>query len=212
MLPRQSDGSHCFFQMLCKVQVVTVLESPGNRRSATTEVDDMAITVVAGMGEYVYEYQPEWPRLPVGQGFRGISGVAVDSHDRVYRDAVFQRQGTRGALQRQGPPRRIRPGREPAGRLGTHGRSARRCSPGASTSDLTSPSAAPDGRPPAIGRRRRDTSVRRRPGLRGSGNRVQVFTIGLRRPPDTEILNRRRVAACGAGAVTDHPADILSRL
>ena len=48
----------------------------------------MAITV--GMGEYVYEYQPEWPRLPVGQGFRGISGVAVDSHDRVY---VFQRQG-----------------------------------------------------------------------------------------------------------------------
>jgi DNA-binding beta-propeller fold protein YncE len=88
MLPRQSDGIHCFFQILCKVQVVTVLESPGNRRSATTEVDDMAITV--GMGEYVYEYQPEWPRLPVGQGFRGISGVAVDSHDRVY---VFQRQG-----------------------------------------------------------------------------------------------------------------------
>ena len=42
------------------------------------------------MGDYVYEYQPEWPRLPVGQGFRGISGVAVDSHDRVY---VFQRQG-----------------------------------------------------------------------------------------------------------------------
>ena len=48
----------------------------------------MATTV--GMGDYVYEYQPEWPRLPVGQGFRGISGVAVDSHDRVY---VFQRQG-----------------------------------------------------------------------------------------------------------------------
>ena len=48
----------------------------------------MAITI--GMGEYVYEYQPEWPRLPVGQGFRGISGVAVDSRDRVY---VFQRQG-----------------------------------------------------------------------------------------------------------------------
>ena len=29
----------------------------------------MAITV--GMGDYVYEYQPEWPRLPVGRGFRG---------------------------------------------------------------------------------------------------------------------------------------------
>ncbi len=52
------------------------------------EVDNMAITV--GMGDYVYEYQPDWARLPVGQAFRGISGVAVDSRDRVY---VFQRQG-----------------------------------------------------------------------------------------------------------------------
>ena len=48
----------------------------------------MATTI--GMGDYVYEYQLEWPRLPVGQGFRGISGVAVDGQDRVY---VFQRQG-----------------------------------------------------------------------------------------------------------------------
>ena len=48
----------------------------------------MAISV--GMGDYIYEYQPDWPRLPAGQGFRGISGVAVDSQDRVY---VFQRQG-----------------------------------------------------------------------------------------------------------------------
>ena len=29
-------------------------------------VDDMAITV--GMGDYVYEYQPDWPRLPVELG------------------------------------------------------------------------------------------------------------------------------------------------
>ena len=43
-----------------------------------------------GTGDYVYEYQPDWPKLPVGQAFQGISGVAVDSHDRVY---VFQRQG-----------------------------------------------------------------------------------------------------------------------
>ena len=50
----------------------------------------MAITV--GMGDYIYEYQPEWPLLPVGQGFQGISGVAVDSRDCVY---VFQRQGPR---------------------------------------------------------------------------------------------------------------------
>ncbi len=48
----------------------------------------MAITI--GMGDYVYEYQPEWPSVPDGLGFRGVSGVAVDSRDRVY---VFQRQG-----------------------------------------------------------------------------------------------------------------------
>jgi peptidylglycine monooxygenase len=48
----------------------------------------MAITI--GMGDYVYEYQPEWPSVPDGLAFRGVSGVAVDSRDRVY---VFQRQG-----------------------------------------------------------------------------------------------------------------------
>ena len=48
----------------------------------------MSITV--GMGDYVYEYQPDWPRLPIGQNFQGVSGVAVDSLDRVY---VFQRRG-----------------------------------------------------------------------------------------------------------------------
>ena len=48
----------------------------------------MAITI--GMGDYVYEYQPEWPSVPDGLSFRGVSGVAVDSRDWVY---VFQRQG-----------------------------------------------------------------------------------------------------------------------
>ena len=48
------------------------------------------MAAIIGMGDYVYEHQPEWPRLPVGQRFQGISGVAVDSRDRVY---VFQRQG-----------------------------------------------------------------------------------------------------------------------
>ncbi len=48
----------------------------------------MATTI--GMGDYIYEYQPEWAKLPAGRGFQGISGVAVDSQDRVY---VFQRQG-----------------------------------------------------------------------------------------------------------------------
>ena len=48
----------------------------------------MAITV--GMGDFVYEYDPGWAKLPVGHSFQGPSGVAVDSHDRVY---VYQRQG-----------------------------------------------------------------------------------------------------------------------
>ena len=43
-----------------------------------------------GMGDYVYEYQPGWARLPAGISLQGISGVAVDSFDRVY---VYQRQG-----------------------------------------------------------------------------------------------------------------------
>ena len=48
----------------------------------------MATTI--GMGDYVYEYRPDWARLPASLSIRGVSGVAVDSHDRVY---VFQRQG-----------------------------------------------------------------------------------------------------------------------
>ena len=46
----------------------------------------MAITI--GMGNYRYEYQPDWARLPEGMGFQSPSAVAVDSHDKVY---VFQR-------------------------------------------------------------------------------------------------------------------------
>ena len=48
----------------------------------------MATTI--GMGDYVYEYHPDWAKLPTGHTFEGPSGVAVDSHDRVY---VFQRRG-----------------------------------------------------------------------------------------------------------------------
>ena len=48
----------------------------------------MATTI--GMGDYVYEYRPDWAKLPAGVNFEAPSGVAVDSHDRVY---VFQRQG-----------------------------------------------------------------------------------------------------------------------
>ena len=48
----------------------------------------MAATI--GAGEFRYEYQPEWARLPAGMTLQGPSGVAVDSMDRVY---VFQRQG-----------------------------------------------------------------------------------------------------------------------
>ena len=48
----------------------------------------MAITI--GMGDYVYEYQGDWARLPEGTSFQNPSAVAVDSRDRVY---VFQRRG-----------------------------------------------------------------------------------------------------------------------
>ncbi len=48
----------------------------------------MAITI--GMGDFVYEYQPQWAQLPAGEAFQGPSAVAVDSQDRVY---VFQRRG-----------------------------------------------------------------------------------------------------------------------
>ena len=46
----------------------------------------MAITI--GMGEYRYEYRPDWAQLPRGMEFQAPSAVAVDSHDRLY---VFQR-------------------------------------------------------------------------------------------------------------------------
>ena len=48
----------------------------------------MATTI--GAGDFRYEYQPDWARLLSGMSLQGPSGVAVDSHDRVY---VFQRQG-----------------------------------------------------------------------------------------------------------------------
>ena len=48
----------------------------------------MAATI--GAGEFRYEYQPGWARLPNGVSLQGPSGVAVDSMDRVY---VYQRQG-----------------------------------------------------------------------------------------------------------------------
>ena len=48
------------------------------------------MTATIGAGDFRYEYQPEWARLPAGMTLQGPSGVAVDSMDRVY---VFQRQG-----------------------------------------------------------------------------------------------------------------------
>ena len=48
----------------------------------------MAITI--GMGDFVYEYEPDWAKLPAGVQFQNPSAVAVDSNDRVY---VFQRLG-----------------------------------------------------------------------------------------------------------------------
>ena len=46
----------------------------------------MPITI--GMGDYRYEYRPDWAKLPRGMEFQAPSAVAVDSHDNLY---VFQR-------------------------------------------------------------------------------------------------------------------------
>lgn len=43
-----------------------------------------------GAGDFRYEYQPGWAKLPSDMALSGPSGVAVDSRDRVY---VFQRLG-----------------------------------------------------------------------------------------------------------------------
>ncbi len=45
---------------------------------------------IIGVGDFRYEYQPGWPRLPDGVSLGEPSGVAVDSMDRVY---VYQRLG-----------------------------------------------------------------------------------------------------------------------
>ena len=45
---------------------------------------------IIGTGDFRYEYQPGWARLPEGTALQHPSGVAVDSQDRVY---VYQRQG-----------------------------------------------------------------------------------------------------------------------
>ena len=45
---------------------------------------------IIGAGEFRYEHQRDWAKLPSGMSLMGPSGVAVDSMDRVY---VFQRQG-----------------------------------------------------------------------------------------------------------------------
>ena len=41
-----------------------------------------------GMGNYRYEYRPDWANLPSGMDFQAPSAVAVDSQDNLY---VFQR-------------------------------------------------------------------------------------------------------------------------
>ena len=45
---------------------------------------------IIGAGDFRYEYQPGWARLPDGVSLGDPSGVAVDSMDRVY---VYQRLG-----------------------------------------------------------------------------------------------------------------------
>lgn len=46
--------------------------------------------MILGSGEYHYEADHDWARLPAGWGFREVPDVAVDAEDRVY---VFSRGG-----------------------------------------------------------------------------------------------------------------------
>ena len=39
---------------------------------------------IIGAGDFRYEYQPGWARMPSGMSLQEPSGVAVDSMDRVY--------------------------------------------------------------------------------------------------------------------------------
>ena len=45
-------------------------------------------TVVVGTGDYMFDVKRNWGNLPVGWEFRDVSGVGVDSQDRLY---VYQR-------------------------------------------------------------------------------------------------------------------------
>src|SRR5262245_48249431 len=48
----------------------------------------MLMTTTLGSGDYVYEEQSDWARLPDGWDFKEVVDVVVDSRDRVY---VFNR-------------------------------------------------------------------------------------------------------------------------
>ena len=46
------------------------------------------MTTIVGSGDYTYEVDMDWAKLPEGWTFHEVADVAVDSQDRVY---VFNR-------------------------------------------------------------------------------------------------------------------------
>src|SRR2546423_11850716 len=55
---------------------------------ATTEGNERNVSMSVGSGDYRYEVNADWAKLPDGWSFKEVGGVGVDSNDNVY---VFNR-------------------------------------------------------------------------------------------------------------------------
>src|SRR5438045_8826353 len=55
---------------------------------ATTEGNERNVSMIVGSGDYRYQVNADWAKLPDGWSFKEVGGVGVDSHDNVY---VFNR-------------------------------------------------------------------------------------------------------------------------
>ena len=44
--------------------------------------------MIVGSGDYRYQVNADWAKLPDGWSFKEVGGIGVDSHDNVY---VFNR-------------------------------------------------------------------------------------------------------------------------
>ena len=66
--------------------------------------------MIVGSGDYRYEVNADWAKLPDGRSFKEVGGVGVDSNDNVYvfnrgdhPMMVFDREGQLPAIVGRGP-------------------------------------------------------------------------------------------------------------